>query len=266
MVTITVASLRFAYRSTPVLKDLAFAVPGGTVVCLVGPNGSGKTTLIRCIDRILHPEGEIIIDGQNIRDMGRRELAETIGYVPQTGTRIAAATVFDVVMMGRTPHMGWRVGEKDFEHVEEAFSLLGIEDLADREYNELSGGQQQKVLIARAIAQDPGLLLLDEPTNSLDIHHQLEALQTIHALSRSAGMTVIMAVHDLSIAARYADLLIMLKEGMIVGIGPPEELVTEERIREVYSVEARIFSDPEVGLIVTPIRAINGNMRSMTGR
>ena len=199
-----------------------------------------------------------MIGDRDIRDMSRREIAEMIGYVPQTGSRIAAATVFDVVMMGRTPHMGWRAGKEDFARVEEAFRLLGIEALADREYNELSGGQQQKVLIARAVAQNPRLLLLDEPTNSLDIHHQLEALQTIHTLSRKTGMTVIMAVHDLTIAARYADRLMMLKDGRIVGIGSPAELVTEDRIREVYMVEARIFRDPEAGIVVTPLRAIAG--------
>ncbi|KAF5078053.1 Fe(3+) dicitrate transport ATP-binding protein FecE [anaerobic digester metagenome] len=258
MVNINVDTLCFAYRSIPILRDLTFQVDKGTITCLVGPNGSGKTTLIRCIDGILHPEGTILIDDQNLHSMHLHDIAMTIGYVPQNGARISAATVFDVVMMGRTPHMGWRLGEEDLGRIEYAIRLLGIEDLADRDFNELSGGQQQKVLIARAVAQDPKVLLLDEPTNSLDIHHQLETLAIIHDLSRTAGMTVIMAVHDLSIAARYADRLMLLKDGHIVGFGSPEELVTPERIREVYGVNARIIHDPEAGLLVAPLHAIAG--------
>ncbi|MCQ1539072.1 ABC transporter ATP-binding protein [Methanocalculus taiwanensis] len=256
MVTITVDSLDFSYQSTRILHGLNFTVGEGTVLCIVGPNGSGKTTLIRCLDRILHPSGAILINGKHIRDLGRRELAEIIGYVPQIGAKIAAATVFDVVMMGRTPHMGWQSRKEDLSLVEEAIQLLKVDHLADREFNELSGGQQQKVLIARAVAQDPRILLLDEPTNSLDIHHQLEALAMIHRLSRKTGITVIMAVHDLTIAARYADQLMMLHNGLIVGYGSPEELITQERIREVYRVDAKIFRDPEAGLIVTPLHPI----------
>lgn len=258
MVTIATDTVKFSYGSAPVLYNVTFRLETGAILALVGPNGSGKTTLIRCIDRILHPEGSILINEQNIHTMSRNDIATTIGYVPQNGTKIAAATVFDVVMMGRTPHMSWRLGDGDIDRIEYAIRLLGIEDLAERDYNELSGGQQQKVLIARAIAQDPKILLLDEPTNSLDIHHQLEALATISDISRSTGMTVVMAVHDLSIAARYADMLMMLKNGTIVAIGKPEELITPERIREVYNVDARILYDPEAGLIVAPLRAVPG--------
>lgn len=152
--------------------------------------------------------------------------------------------------------MGWQSQEKDIRRIEEAIRLLKVDHLADREFNELSGGQQQKILIARAVAQDPRVMLLDEPTNSLDIHHQLEALATIHRLSRETGITVIMAVHDLTIAARYADQLMMLHNGLIVGYGSPEELITRERIRDVYRVDAKIFRDPEAGLIVTPLHPI----------
>ncbi|MBC7085155.1 MAG: ABC transporter ATP-binding protein [Methanomethylovorans sp.] len=258
MVKVNVDSLRFAYRKYPVLKDVTFQSANGTVLCLVGPNGSGKTTLIRCIDRILEPEGSVFIDGKNIRDMHRKEIAKIIGYVPQTGSKIISTTVFDVVMMGRNPHMGWQAGEEDFVMVEEAIQLLEIQEIAERQYNELSGGQQQKVLIARAVAQNPQVLLLDEPTNNLDIRHQLEAVSIIHKLSREKEITVIMAIHDLNIAARYADKLMMLKDGNLVAIGNPADLVTKERIREVYGVETKIIQDPEAGLIITPLRPITG--------
>jgi iron complex transport system ATP-binding protein len=256
LVKITVDNVQFSYRSDPVLKDVTFDVDDGAVLGLVGPNGSGKTTLIRCIDRILNPEGSVFLDGRSIRDMRRNEIALNIGYVPQTGAKIAAASVFEVVMMGRTPHMGWRAAEEDLTIAEKAMRFLGVEKLADLDYNELSGGQQQKVLIARAVAQDPKVLLLDEPTNSLDIRHQLEALSIIHKLSRDTGITVIMAVHDLTIAARFADRLMMLKNGRLVAHGTPDELITPTMIREVYGVESKIFRDEEAGLIVTPIRAI----------
>lgn len=257
MVKIYVDNVRFSYRSNPVLKDVTFHVDEGTILGLVGPNGSGKTTLIRCIDRILDPEGSVFLDGTAIRDMRRSEIALNIGYVPQTGAKIAAASVFEVVMMGRTPHMGWRASDEDLAIAEKAMLFLGVESLADLEYNELSGGQQQKVLIARAVAQEPKVLLLDEPTNSLDIRHQLEALSIINRLSRETGITVIMAVHDLTVAARYADRLMMLRKGQLVAFGTPDELITTERIREVYGVESKIFRDQEAGLIVTPLRAIS---------
>lgn len=253
MVKVNVDSLSFSYRKDPVLKNVNFQIEAGNVLCLVGPNGSGKTTLIRCIDRILQPEGSVFINGNNIRDMSRKDIARSIGYVPQAGTKIIAATVFDVVMMGRNPYMGWRAAEADLSRTEEAIQLLGIDDLADRQYNELSGGQQQKVLIARAVAQDPQILLLDEPTNSLDICHQLEAVSIIHKLSRKKGIAVIMAIHDLNIAARYADKIMMLKNGNLVALGSPDELMTKERIREVYGVETKIFKDAEAGIIIMPL-------------
>ncbi len=257
MVKVSLDNIRFSYHSDQVLKGVSFDIDDGNVLCLVGPNGSGKTTLVRCIDRILDPEGSVFLDGMDIRDMHRSTIAKNIGYVPQAGTRIAAASVFEVVMMGRTPHMGWSTSEEDIDWTEKAIHFLGIEQLADREYNELSGGQQQKVLIARAVAQNPKVLLLDEPTNSLDIRHQLEALSIIHHLSRETGITIIMAVHDLTLAARYADQLMMLKKGQLVAFGTPDELITTERIKDVYGVESKIFRDTDAGLIVTPLKPVS---------
>ena len=247
-------NVSFSYRSDPVLDNLTFGIDKGRVIGLVGPNGSGKTTLIRCLDRILAPSGSIFLDGRSIRDMHRREVSRHIGYVPQAGVKIAAASVFEVVLMGRTPHMGWRARDEDLLMTEKAMQYLNVSHLADESYSELSGGQQQKVLIARAVAQCPEVLLLDEPTSSLDIRHQLEALSIIKKLSEDAGITVIMAVHDLTIAARYADQLIMLKDGKLIAMGSSDELLTPARIQAVYGVEAKVFRDEEAGLMVIPLR------------
>lgn len=254
---LSIKMVNFSYEKKSILKKISLDIEKSKIICLVGPNGSGKTTLIRCIDRILEPKGSIFLDGRNIRDINRNKLAQNIAYVPQFGGQIAASSVLDVVMMGRTPFMGWKATEKDIYFVEKAIKTLNLEDFVDKEYNEISGGQKQKVLLARAIAQNPQILLLDEPTNNLDIRHQLEALSVIHDYSKSYGITVIMAIHDLTIAARYADYLAMLKNGELIAYGTPDQLITTIMIRDIYGVEAKIYKDNEIGIIVTPIRAIN---------
>ena len=149
---------------------------------LVGPNGSGKTTLIKCIDRILKPRGSILLDGLELERMSRQEVARQIGYVPQSSSTPLATTVFDTVLMGRRPHISWRVADSDLDKVAEVLEKLHLEDLAMRDFAQLSGGQKQKVLIARALAQEPAVLLLDEPTSNLDMRHQLEVMEIVRDL------------------------------------------------------------------------------------
>jgi iron complex transport system ATP-binding protein len=250
-----VHDLSFAYRSENVLEDLSIEIGKGQIVGLVGPNGSGKTTLIKCIDHILRPKGSILIDGREIGSMNITEVARHIGYVPQSSPPAPSSTVFDVVLMGRRCHMGWRVTGRDVECVTAILRRLGVEDMALRDFNTLSGGQKQKILIARALCQEPCVLLLDEPTSNLDMKHQLEALEYIRDLVGQTEISVIMSVHDLNLAARYADTLVMLKEGRIVAAGPPASLITTELIRDVYGVEARIIAGDGEGPIVVPLRA-----------
>lgn len=238
-----IRDVEFSYVSTPVLKDVCMEANGSEILCVVGPNGSGKSTLLRCMDGILSPQkGSIILNEQNIKNMRRIELAKEIGYIPQSAPQAFPVNVFDVVLMGRRPHVGWRSGEKDTEKVLEILQLLNIEDLAMRDINELSGGEKQKVFIARAIIQEPRVLLLDEPTSNLDIKHQLEVMDIIKDIVRKKDISVIIAIHDLNLASRYADRIIMMNNGKIFAAGNPLSVFTQENIKQVYGVESEIIN------------------------
>ncbi|KUK30306.1 ABC transporter ATP-binding protein [Methermicoccus shengliensis] len=237
-----VRGITFGYTSTPTLDDIAMEVDTSEILSIVGPNGAGKTTLLRCIDRIVSPQrGCILLDGRDVRKMDRREVARQLAYVPQTAPHAFPHTVFDSVLLGRRPHVQWHTTDEDIEKVIEVIQRLNIEHLALREFNELSGGERQKVMIARALVQEPEVLLLDEPNSNLDIRHQLELMEIIRKLANEEGMAVVVAIHDLNLAARYSDRIVIMKGGRIVGAGSPREVLTEEKIREVYGVEARVL-------------------------
>ncbi len=254
-----VKNIEFGYNSTPVLEDVSMELDRSEIVGIVGPNGAGKSTLIRCIDRILTPGGgSILLDGTDISKMTRMEIAKEMGYVPQTTTRVFPATVFDTVLMGRRPHLGWKSSEEDVDKVIEVLELLGIMEFAMRDFNEISGGQQQKVLIARALAQEADILLLDEPTSNLDIRHQLEVMDIMKGIVQNKGISAIVAIHDLNLASRYTDRLLMLNGGRIFAAGAPESVLTVENIRRAYGVEARVLSDGERPYII-PIRPIGSS-------
>jgi iron complex transport system ATP-binding protein len=256
MVKLKVTDVAFHYANVPVLKDVSIEVETTEFLGVLGPNGAGKSTLLKCIDRILSPQkGSIVLDGQNIKDMSRIDLAKKIGYIPQSLSHAFSATVFDAVLMGRRPHLSWRTSEKDTEAVLDTLHMLHIEDLAMRDINELSGGQMQKVFIARALTQDPDVLLLDEPTSNLDVRHQLEVMHTIKSIVRKKGISAIMAIHDLNLAARYADRIVMMHNGTIFSAGEPAAVLTEENIQRVYGVEAEVYHN-NGKLYIVPTRAI----------
>ena len=238
-----IRNLGFSYGSTEILRDINMWLNSSEVLGIVGPNGTGKSTLLRCIDRILIPEGEVLLDGQEISGMSRVEIAKRIGYVPQSMTGVFPATVFDMVLLGRRPHLSWRSSEEDIDKVLEMLDLMDIKDLAMRNFNETSGGQQQKVLIARALAQDVDILLLDEPTSNLDIKHQLEVMEILTELSKTKGISVMMAIHDLNLASRYSDRIIMLNGGGIRDEGDPASVLTAENIRSVYGVDVVVRNE-----------------------
>jgi len=250
-------NLSFNYESIVALKDVNLELGVGEVMSIVGPNGSGKSTLLKCIDRILKPkQGVVLIEGRDVANMKHGELSKIIGYVPQNSTSTFPFTVFEVVLMGRKPYIQWSVSESDKEIVAEILKFLGISKLAERHLNELSSGEQQKVIVARALAQQPRILLLDEPTSNLDIKHQLEVLSIVKGLTQSKQLSVIMAMHDLNLASRFSDKMLLLKHGSIFAVGTPESVLTEENIEAVYGVKSHVTNSVLDSPQVTPIEPI----------
>jgi iron complex transport system ATP-binding protein len=226
------------------------------MVSILGPNGSGKTTLLRCIERILKPKrGTIMVDGKDVSKMKLRELARLLGYVPQNVTNVLPCTVFDAVLIGRRPHLSWGLGEKDKEVVFRILELMGLEEMALRSVDEISGGEMQKVLIARALAQEPEILLFDEPTSNLDLKHQLEVLDIIGGIVKREKISALMAMHDLNLASRFSSKTIVLKKGKVYAAGEPKSVITSESIRSVYGVEA-IVDDNGGRLNIMPLRPV----------
>ena len=253
-----VKDLQFGYNSRTILNGISLELRPKEMLGVIGPNGSGKSTLIQCIDGLLRPEtGSILLDGKELKDISRKELARKVGYVPQTTSRsFFPSTVIDTVLMGKRPHLGWRSSNQDVKNVIQVLRLIGLEDLAMRDINELSGGQQQKVLIARALAQEPAMLLLDEPTSNLDIKHQLEVVEIIREKVMEKSISAIMAVHDLNLAAKYTDRIVMMKDGKVFATGTPESVLTTENIRAVYGVVAEVIKNNGNSPHIVPVRSL----------
>ncbi|MFW6041121.1 MAG: ABC transporter ATP-binding protein [Thermoplasmatota archaeon] len=250
-----IAGLKFSYNSHPVLEDVNFKIKKGEMLTIIGPNASGKTTLLKCINNILKPQkGSVIIDDRSINGLTMREIAKKIGHVPQSGTESFPTTVFDIVLMGRKPHGGWKPSDKDIEMVSKTIEKLGLEEIAMRNIGEISGGQKQKVLIARAVAQNPEILLLDEPTSSLDLKHQLEVLDVVKKQTIN-GISVIMTMHDLNLAARYSSKILMLCNGKIFAAGDVEVL-NSKNIESVFGVKVDIIERSGRPMIVPEEAAI----------
>lgn len=255
MAGLMVRDLSYMIRDRRILSGISFDAGSPALIGLVGPNGSGKTTLIRCIDGIIRPEGSILLDETDLSLLPRMEVAKRVAYVPQGIRNNSSATVFDAVLMGRRPHLSWSIGKKDEEEVVRALELLGVEDLAFRQLRTLSGGERQRVMIARALAQESPLLLLDEPTSALDLRNAMEVMELIHRLTVDEGRLAIMAIHDLSLAARYCTGIIVLSGGTIAAQGPPADVLTPEVIAQVYGVDAVIEHRGEIPYIF-PIRPV----------
>ena len=254
---IEIKGLDFSYSGERILKDITLDIEGNQCVAILGPNGAGKSTLIQCINRLLKPQqGTICINGVNINTLSRKELAQQLSYIPQTTLPMFSLQVFDMLLMGRRPHISWRNSEKDKDKVIESMKLLNIEYLATRPFNELSGGMQQKVIIARAIVQETPIILLDEPISNLDIRHQFEVMNIVRRLIDTKKILALMVIHDLNIAAGYADKIIIMNEGKIVFYGPPGEVLSKDNISSVYGVDAHV-GRLENKLSVVPIRIAN---------
>jgi len=236
---LTVQGIRFDYPGRPVLDEVSFAVEKGEVLAILGTNGTGKTTLLKCLNRILTPAaGTVLIKDEPISVFSRNALAQKMGYVEQqrNGSR---ATVFNTVLLGRKPYIRWDIAQNDMAIAAQALETMGLEAYALRYLDELSGGELQKVVIARALAQEPEILLMDEPTNSLDLRNQLEVLNLIRQISRERGIAAVVAMHDLNLALRFADRFILLKDKTIYAAGG-SEVMTPENIEAVYAVPVTI--------------------------
>lgn len=241
--------LTAGYDGRTVLDGLDVAVPDGLFTVLVGPNASGKSTLLRALARMLVPtSGEVLLDGRPIQEYGSKEVARILGLLPQTPVAPSGLEVADLVGRGRFPHQTWlrQWTREDERAVDEALHRAGVADLRDRTIDELSGGQRQRVWIAMALAQQTSMLLLDEPTTYLDLSHQLEVLDLCRSLQQD-GSTVVAVLHDLNLAFRYADHLVVLSRGRIVAQGAPTDVVTAELVEEVFEVPCRLLPDPETG-------------------
>ena len=239
--TVKVSNLEFGYSFETVLNKISFNINKGEIISILGPNGAGKSTLIKCLDGLLnYKNGNIEIDGKSMKYMKRDEISKKIAYVPQSTSTLFSLRVFDMVMLGRRNYTSLKHKKTDCFKVLEAIKMLNIEHLAMKNFNQLSGGQRQKVIIARAIAQETDIILLDEATSNLDIRHQLEVMEIIKKFSRNFGITIIMILHDLNIASRYSDRIIILKNGDIAAMGSAKEVITEEKISSIYGVESHI--------------------------
>lgn len=245
------SNLCFAYPGRPVLEGVSLSLAPGEVLAVLGPNGAGKSTLLRCLAGALTSSsrvrfsGGVELLGRALADIPATERARLIAYVPQHIPPRLPFTIFETVLMGRRPYLSWRPRPEDLDAVWRALGRLGLAELAEREYGEISGGQRQKVALARALAQESRLLVMDEPTSSLDLKHQLEVMALLRQLAEEEGRGVALAVHDLNLAARFASRTLLLCRGRVAACGPPAEVLTESAIREVFGVEVlRMDSGP----------------------
>ena len=242
--------ITLGYEDTVVIKELSASIPAGEITSVVGPNGCGKSTLLRSLARLMKPKGgAVYLDGDAIAKLPTREVAKRLGILPQNPEAPEGLTVRELAAQGRYPHQSWlsQWSKGDERAVEKALETTGVLDLADRPLDTLSGGQRQRAWISMALAQETETLLLDEPTTFLDMAHQLEVLQLLDRLNRDDGRTILMVLHDLNNAARYSHHMIAISHGKVFVAGAPEDVVTDELLREVFSVEAEILPDPRTG-------------------
>ena len=249
MLEVSALSVRFGQRR--VIQDLSLMVTKGEVLALIGPNGAGKTTLLRAASGVIPIEtGSVRVNGHDIAKMTPRQLAACLSVVPQARNLPLAFTVWQAVLLGRTPYLNWmgQASPKDVERTQWSLERTDLWELRERLIGELSGGEQQRVLLARALAQDTPILLMDEPTTFLDLHHQATLLNLVRDLSHENGLAVLMAIHDLNLAALYSDRIALLVRGNLVNQGTPLEVLTSENISQAFGVSVHVIPHPDYGI------------------
>ncbi len=261
MIELEMRHVTLGYGHHPVMEDVTLKASPGEMVGLIGPNGSGKSTIIKALSHLIRPQsGEVLVGGKDIRTIPRRELACLVGVVPQLPLLPSTFTAFEIVLMGRNPHLGLFQAETkhDWDIARQAMRKTGTEKLANRYVNELSGGEIQSLLIARVLVQETKAILLDEPTANLDIGRQGEVLDLIKKLCRENSLSVLAAIHDLNLAAQYCDRLILIHHQRIYSQGKPAEVITDKNIKHVYGAENCVYTHPLNGL-PTVLLTANGN-------
>ena len=253
-----VEQLNFAYDSDPILNDITFSISDMEFVGLIGPNGSGKSTLLKLVGGILHNKnGQIDFKGNPIGSIPKKELAKSITWIPQDYPMVFPFTVQEIVLMGRHPYLTPLSfeGEEDYQIAQRAMDITQTLQFAERYFNEISGGEKQRVMLASAIAQEPEIMLLDEPTSALDLKYQIQILNILKRLNEQKKITLILAMHDLNLASRYCQRLILLKDGAIVCDGPPKDVLQKEVIEKVYGVEVELHSQ-NGDILVQPVKEL----------
>lgn len=240
MKVLEVDGVDFSYGQKEILKKVSFDTENNTIVSILGPNGVGKTTLLKCICNLHKPSsGTMRIDGEEVASMSPKELARKVAYVPQK-TNATRTTVFDSVLIGRRPHVEWAMSENDMEIAWSVMESLGLQDMSLSYVDEISGGEFQKVQIARAITQEPSLLILDEPSNNLDIANQHITMRMVHHVVKEHGICTVMTMHDINLATYYSDRYLFMKNGEVMAYGG-NEVITPETIKEVYGIETEVI-------------------------
>jgi iron complex transport system ATP-binding protein len=239
--------LTLGYNGKTIISGFDITAQSGEIVGIIGPNGAGKTTILRALAGLMIPrDGAALLNGENIQHLSAADRARSIGLVPQAESHAWPISVEDIVMMGRTPHRGWFMpfSGKDHQFVGRVLQQTGLTDFRHRSIDKLSGGERQRVMIARALAQNPKVMLLDEPTASLDIHHQIQVLSLVRQLVEQQSLLAIIAIHDLTLAARFCDRLVLLYEGQAFAIGTPAEVLKPHNLKKVFGIEAQLYRDP----------------------
>ncbi len=249
--------LTLSYENTCIIDGLSVTIPDGQITALVGPNGCGKSTLLRGLSRLLKPRsGGVLLNGDDIWKLPTKELAKRLGILPQGPVAPEGLTVHELVAQGRYPHQSWlqQWSPEDEQITLEALKITGVAEFADRPVDTLSGGQRQRAWIAMTLAQDSDLILLDEPTTFLDLAYQIDVLDLLHDLNLERGKTIVMVLHDLNHACRYADYLVAVCGGQIAAQGIPDSIVTEKLVRDVFGIDCQIIDDPVTGTpLVVPV-------------
>ena len=251
--SVKIEDMTFGYDENNILENVNLEVNEPGLLCILGPNGVGKTTIVKCINKLLKPRsGNVYVNGKDVSTMSLLEVAQIIGFVPNSQSTVFSMTVPEAILMGRHPRAGWTTSERDIKVVDAAIDLLGLQEFTTRDIRQLSAGQTQRVLIARGLVQEPDILILDEPTSNLDVKYQMDVMKFLKAYARDRGIIVIMVCHDLNITAAYADRVVLMYGKKVFADGKPLDVLTAENIKTVYKVNSEVTNKngiPQVNLI-----------------